>query len=346
MGIDVSYLYGAAVHEKDARKKKREKRENKIQELSRNVSALRNSNGGYVLIHLVGLVPGDFFTGAFDEFVDIKLNGLIQDGNMFSDVYKKQRLSSHTELQCFHDFLSLFVSAASAVTTSNFNTKIALDDCIIEPTAETLRSFLRTKRRLSETFHRLSGIVCADDLKHVHESRSIEMKGHFLSKESDEELACSILNSFKLAEYITAFTKLEGGGSYLYGVNEISCTEHGYASKTSRPDPVVINNQDYLKKTLEQKIRDTILVCDYDGNTLPDANVAEVHFIPCMSHSKETKDRPNGQPVIIHVSVRSVSGIVFYDKMGPLAYKYDNTQRLVTQMDIKEWIRAFLKTSV
>ncbi|XP_046379838.2 uncharacterized protein LOC124151418 isoform X2 [Haliotis rufescens] len=346
MGIDVSYLYGAAVHEKDARKKKREKRENKIQELSRNVSALRNSNGGYVLIHLVGLVSADFFTGAFDEFVDIKLNGLIQDGNMFSDVYKKQRLSTHTELQCFHDFLSLFVSAASSVTTSNFNTKIALDDCIIEPTAETLRSFLRTKRRLSETFHRLSGIVSADDLKHVHESRSIEMKGHFLSKESDEELACSILNSFKLAEYITAFTKLEGGGSYLYGVNESSSTEHGYASKTSRPDPVVINNQDYLKKTLEQKIRDTILVCDYDGNTLPDANVAEVHFIPCMSHSKETKDRHNGQPVIIHVSVRSVSGIVFYDKMGPLAYKYDNTQRLVTQMDIKEWIRAFLKTSV
>ncbi|XP_067669123.1 uncharacterized protein [Haliotis asinina] len=339
--MDVSYLYGTTGRDSIDRRKRREKRENKIQELAKNVSALRNTKGGCVLIHLAGLARGDVFTGAFDEFADVKLNNLIQDGSLFSDVYRKERLSRHPHLQDFHDFLCLYVGASSTVTTSNFKTKIALDDCIIEPSSETLRNFLKKRRQFTETFHGLPGIKCAADLEHVHESRSIEIKGHFVSKESDEEIASSLLKNYKLAEYITAFSKLEGGGSYLYGVNEIPCTKYSYASKILRPDPVVVRNQDYLRKTLEEKIRDAVLVCDFDGNILTDATVAKVHFIPSTS-DHVIKD--SGQPVIIHVSVRSVNGIVFYDKQGPLAYTYDTAHGLVTKISIKEWMRMFLQT--
>ncbi|XP_046581304.1 uncharacterized protein LOC124288809 isoform X2 [Haliotis rubra] len=345
MEMNVTYLYGMMGHERYDKRKRREKRDKKIQELAKNVSALRNTNGGCVLIHLVGLASEDVFTGAFDEFVDVKLNNLIQDGSLFSDVYRKERLSCHPHLKHLYDFLCLYVSASSTVTTSNFNTKIALDDCIIEPTAETLRNFLRKRRQFTETFHRLPGIKCSADLEHLHESRSVEIKGHFISKESDEEIARSLLKNYKLAEYITAFSKLEGGGSYFYGVNEVPCTKYGYASRTLRPDPVVVSNLDYLRKTLEEKIRDAVLVCDYDGNILTEASVAKVHFIPCTS-DHETKDRSSGQPVIIHVSVRSVNGIVFYDKLGPLAYIYDYAHRLITKIGIQEWMRMFLQTKV
>ncbi|XP_071086363.1 uncharacterized protein [Haliotis cracherodii] len=188
LGIHVKYLYGVGRGE-DNKKKKREKRDRKLHQLLEKVSALRNSNSGYILVHLVGLAPGDSFTGAFDEFADTKLHGLIHDGQLFTDVYRKEKLSGHRVLCDFDDFLALYVSASSILTTSEFNTKITLDDCIVDIPADTLRTFIRKRGEFEGTFATLpTEIQTVNDVVRVHESRSIQMKSHFLQKKGNHDI--------------------------------------------------------------------------------------------------------------------------------------------------------------
>ncbi|XP_071084884.1 uncharacterized protein [Haliotis cracherodii] len=355
-GVHVKYLFGVG-KEKQDKSKKKEKRDCKAAELLRKVSALRNSNSGYILVHFVGLAPGDSFTGAFDEFADPKLHDLIQDGKQFCDVYRKETLKSHYACKDFGDFLVLYVGAASTVTTSRFNTKTTFDDCIIDIPAATLRTFVRERIAFKETFHTIPGVTHADDLLNVRENRSLQLKSNFEQKEGDQALAEYIIKNLKLAEYISAFTKTECGGSYLYGVHEENCflEEYGYETKVIRIQPVVLRDRTAFKDTLEDNIGNTVLVCDYDGNevSVKDEIIFQVHFIPCTPAEEEVYLRENCESVnhghgdvdavVVHVSVRPVSGIVFYDKQGPLAYRYDKQFKLITRINIKDWVRALTR---
>ncbi|XP_071084876.1 uncharacterized protein [Haliotis cracherodii] len=354
-GLHVKYLFGVG-KEKQDKSKKKEKRDCKAAELLRKVSALRNSNSGYILVHFVGLAPGDSFTGAFDEFADPKLHDLIQDGKQFCDVYRKETLKSHCACKDFGDFLVLYVGAASTVTTSRFNTKTTFDDCIIDIPAGTLRTFVRERKTFKETFHTIPGVTHADHLRNVRENRCIQMKSHFIQTEDGQEIADNIIKNLKLAEYISAFTKTECGGSYLYGVHEENCflEEYGYETKVIRIQPVVLRDRTAFKDTLEDNIGNTVLVCDYDGNEVsPDPNIFQVQFIPNPAAKKEGDPRVSCEsvnhghgdvdPVVVHVSVRPVSGIVFYDKQGPLAYRYDKQFKLITRINIKDWVRALTR---
>ncbi|XP_048246459.1 uncharacterized protein LOC125377397 [Haliotis rufescens] len=358
-GIHVKYLFGVGKAKQDNSKKKKEKRDCKAAELLRKVSALRNSKSGYILIHFVGLAPGDSFTGAFDEFADPKLHNLIQDGKQFCDVYRKATLNSHCACRDFGDFLVLYVGAASTVTTSRFNTKTTFDDCIIDIPAETLRTFVRERKTFKETFHTIPCVTHADDLLNVRENRSLQLKSNLEQKEGDQALAEYIIKNLKLAEYISAFTKTECGGSYLYGVHEENCflEGYGYETKVIRIQPVVLRDRTAFKDTLEDNIENTVLVCDYDGNevSVKDEIIFQVHFIPCTPAEEEVYLRENCESVnhghgdvdqvVVHVSVRPVSGIVFYDKQGPLAYRYDKQFKLITRINIKDWVRALTKRS-
>ncbi|XP_046573150.1 uncharacterized protein LOC124281162 [Haliotis rubra] len=364
IGIHVKYLFGEGKVNSEQKKKKRDKRDRKAIELLRKVSALRNSNSGYVLVHLVGLAPEDSFTGAFDEFADPKLNELIQDEKQFCDVYRKQTLNSHYACHGFGDFLVLYVGASSTVTTSKFNTKTTLDDCITDIRAETLRTFVRERKPLSNTFHTLPGVTRAHHLLNVHENRSIQIKSHFSQKKEDQKIIEDIIKNHKLAEYISAFTKTECGGSFLYGVHEETIFKmgYGYETKVNRIQPVILKDRTVFRDTLGDNIKNTVLVCDYDGNELcPDPNIFQIHFIPCTpaeerTPAEELVNRPDsGEPVhdgygdedavIVHVAVRPVSGIVFHDKQGPLAYVYDKQFKLITRIDIKDWVRALTKSN-
>ncbi|XP_067650062.1 uncharacterized protein [Haliotis asinina] len=342
MGIHVKYVFGDKEQGKEQKRIKKEKRDRKAFELLRNVSALRNSNSGCVLVHLVGLAPEDSFTGAFDEFADSKLYELIQDGKQFSDVYRKEVLNSNCACHGFGDFLVLYVGASSIVTTCKFNTKVTLDDCIIDICAQTLRTFVRERKSHSDKFHTLPGVTNTDHLQNVQENRSVQMKSHFLQKKDGKEIAEYIIKNHKLAEYISAFTKIECGGSFLYGVHQMNCflQEYGYETKVNRIQPVVLGDRTVFRDTLEDSIRNTVLVCDYDGDRIQDSNIFQIEFIPCTRVNDEHDDE---QAVVVHVAVRPVSGIVFYDKQGPLAYRYDKRYKVITRIDIKEWIRALTK---
>ncbi|XP_048246458.1 uncharacterized protein LOC125377396 [Haliotis rufescens] len=355
-GLHVKYLFGVGKEKQDKPRKKKEKRDCKAAELLRKVSALRNSNSGYILVHFVGLAPGDSFTGAFDEFADPKLHDLIQDGKQFCDVYRKETLKSHCACKDFGDFLVLYVGAASTVTTSRFNTKTTFDDCIIDIPAATLKTFVRERKAFKETFHTIPGVTHADDLLNVRENRSLQLKSNFEQKEGDQALAEYIIKNLKLAEYISAFTKTECGGSYLYGVHEENCflEGYGYETKVIRIQPVVLRDRTAFKDTLEDNIGNLVLVCDYDGNEVsPDPNIFQVQFIPSTAAKKECDPRVNCEsgnhghgdvdPVVVHVSARPVSGIVFYDKQGPLAYRYDKQFKLITRINIKDWVRALTR---
>ncbi|XP_046556334.1 uncharacterized protein LOC124265590 isoform X1 [Haliotis rubra] len=365
IGIHVKYLFGEGRANPEQKKRKKEKRDRKAIELLRKVSALRNSNSGYILIHLVGLAPEDSFTGAFDEFADPKLHDLIQDDKQFCDVYRKQTLNSHYTCHGFGDFLVLYVGASSTVTTSKFNTKTTLDDCIEDIRAETLRTFVRERKSLCNTFHSLPGVTQAHHLQNVHENRSIQMKSHFSQKKDDRAITEDIIKNHKLAEYISAFTKTESGGSFLYGVHEKTILKkgYGYETKVNRIQPVILEDRTVFGDTLGDNIRNIVLVCDYDGNDIfPDPNIFQIHFIPCTPAEERTPAeelvyrRDSGEPVhdghgdedavVVHVAVRPVSGIVFHDKQGPLAYRYDRQFKLITRIDLKDWIRALTKRKI
>ncbi|XP_046573135.1 uncharacterized protein LOC124281152 isoform X2 [Haliotis rubra] len=361
VGIHVKYLYGEGKVNQEQRRRKKEKRDRKAIELLRKVSALRNSSSGYILIHLVGLAPEDTFTGAFNEFADPKLHDLIQDEKQFSDVYKTEALSCHG----FGDFLVLYVGASLNVTTSKFNTKTTLDDRIEDIRAETLRTFARERKSLCNTFHSLPGVTQAHHLQNVHENRSIQIKSHFSQKKDGRAIAEDIIKNHKLAEYISAFTKTECGGSFLYGVHEETTFKkgYGYETKVNRIQPVILKDRTIFRDTLGDYIRNTVLVCDYDGKELfPDPNIFLIHFIPCTPAGECSREeekvylRVRGESVhdghgdedavVVHVAVRPVSGIVFHDKQGPLAYRYDRQFKLITRIDIKDWVRALTKRRV
>ncbi|XP_046568056.1 uncharacterized protein LOC124276443 [Haliotis rubra] len=365
IGIHVKYLFGEGRANPEQKKRKKEKRDRKAIELRRKVSALRNSNSGYILIHLVGLAPEDSFTGAFDEFADPKLHDLIQDDKQFCDVYKKQPLNSHYTCHGFGDFLVLYVGPSSNVTTSKFNTKTTLDDCIEDIRAETLRTFVRERKSLCNTFHSLPGVTQAHHLLNVHENRSIQLKSHFSQKKDARAIAEDIIKNHKLAEYISAFTKTECGGSFLYGVHEKTTFKkgYGYETKVNRIQPVILKDRTVFGDTLGDNIRNIVLVCDYDGNDIfPDPNIFQIHFIPCRPAEERTPAeeivyrRDSGEPVhdghgdedgvVVHVAVRPVSGIVFHDKQGPLAYRYDRQFKRITRIDLKDWVRALTKRKI
>ncbi|XP_046557023.1 uncharacterized protein LOC124266254 isoform X2 [Haliotis rubra] len=114
---------------KEDKKIRKTAREDKIEELTKKVSALRNAGGGALLVHLQGLSPNDRCLALFNEYVDDTLTKLIEDGVLFVDTYTKIWLSEHTTSEGYQEYLLLIVKSSPSLTTADFKTKVKESVC-------------------------------------------------------------------------------------------------------------------------------------------------------------------------------------------------------------------------
>ncbi|XP_046573071.1 uncharacterized protein LOC124281101 [Haliotis rubra] len=425
MAIHVNYLHGLAGTQSEPKKDKREKRALKAYELQKKATALRNTNSGHILIHLVGRDREDHFTGAFNEFADEKLHTLIQDKSLFTDVYTKRLLSDYCtglkdlkeerdevlkhlkesirekenehfrlkeqleeqqqklddkddmqdillenrlkeveilkelkklkkalkanenqelytdiddtllrKVHSYTDFIVLYVEGGVSLTTSDPKTKISLDDRIIDPSDQTLITFLKQRRHLTDLYRERR----FEDLQVLNENRSIQFKGYYKGEETDANIVGFMFDDYKLLQYISAFTKIPDGGSYFFGIAEKDVPFIDYKSKKVEMQYVPIKDHEKVALMIKERITESVLACDYDGNINQVIHV-DVFFIPSsQEHASESKE------LAIQVQVRPVNGIVFYDKEGPLAYKVEKDA--VSKYTLIEWFYAVTGNSV
>ncbi|XP_071085392.1 uncharacterized protein [Haliotis cracherodii] len=434
MAIHVNYIHGLAQENREQNKRKKEKRAIKTKELLKNATALRNSNSGHLLIHFVGREKEDTFTGAFDEFADDKLQTLIQDGSLFTDVYTKRFLSDYAidldklqkkqhgvleeisgklekktkehqsqqeqlakldlkanetlggelfeeirkilkqkivetskeierlknsklreerklsvcvdkdtlkDTHQYKDFLVLYVEGGVYLTTSDSKTKIALDERIIRPSDPTLITFLKNRTQFKSVHP--SGHTL-QDLTRLHESISVQFKGYFKGKETDEKIVRFMFDDHKLLEYVSAFTKNTDGGTYFLGIAEKDRSFNGrlYKSRFVEIQQVPINSQQTVEAKIKEGVSKGVLICDYDGHKIQNGLV-DVFFIPRDSDMQSTAAKVPGD-FVIEIHVQPVSGIVFYDTQGPLAYRVEGDT--VTAYSVEEWFHAVIVNSV
>ncbi|XP_046546426.1 uncharacterized protein LOC124256478 [Haliotis rubra] len=107
------------------KKERQDERKSFVNKLKKNISALRNTAGGVVLVHLQGLTSEDKCLDYFHEIVDVKLNDMIEDGSLFVQSYQKDWLqgnkTNNDNNSRFQGFVAIHVTGSRIVTTLDFN---------------------------------------------------------------------------------------------------------------------------------------------------------------------------------------------------------------------------------
>ncbi|XP_071093941.1 uncharacterized protein [Haliotis cracherodii] len=204
-----------------------ERKKKKKEEIKRSVSALRNSLGGQLLIHLEGLSPEDQSKGNFDEFIDDDLQTIINVDETFDDVYYKKTLQGDPE------FVVIDIEPSSAIIITDPKTKFIIDKGFTPDSAQALRFFLKhisdaPNSNHSEVKHR-QPFLNDRTLQTITEKRDIQLKGFvFTTQEQTKKKAIlgdtkqfvDHLWDLRLPLYVTALAKLKEIGSFILGIGE------------------------------------------------------------------------------------------------------------------------------
>lgn len=342
--------------DKGSIRKRKQQRNAFLVELGKCVSALRNSKGGAVIIHMNGFDSHDNFLDYFHELVDNKLRDLIEDGSLFVDTYKKTWLKL-TDFKTA-GFISVIVKPSHKIVTVDFKTKVTCDNFIEDPSALALEHFLKTQqreldcRKEERIFKKEVTGDIVSDTERFAESRSVQSKSFLFTKHKDKDLLKDIdefvnyiFYDLKLRQYISAFSKVQGGGSFYLGVSERQKTYTGYKSKEYVADGFEINElkrREFERKLLE-KVKSEISV--YDLKLIEDetpTKVADPDILKVVFHSVNSEQTL----VVLELIVSQVvQGIVFYEKEGPESYKVDETGDAV-RLTFKEWCQRFLQSKI
>ncbi|XP_071116318.1 uncharacterized protein [Haliotis cracherodii] len=184
----------------------------------RNVCALQNvSGGGSIIVHFLGKDTEDpgTYIGGFDEMVNTKLNQLLPPGELFVNNFKRTHLKGSGYV------IKIDVASNSTLTTTDMKTKLPLDDCLLELDLLSLGTFIRTLSSRSQQERNKQQLQQQKD-DDLHESRHVQLKRFPRGRSvvSHKEAADIIWDKLELGENISAFAKLEEGGTYYCGVAE------------------------------------------------------------------------------------------------------------------------------
>lgn len=336
-------------------------RDHFLGEFKKYTSALRNSGGGAIFVHIHDLDVADSYLDHFHELVDSKLNDLIEDGSLFVQVYKKNWLTcveeNINEEDCdlgrntgggidqnqYRSVVSVTVIPSLTVVTVDFKTKLPLDNSIIDPRNSDIVQFLSRKIPFQDTTSKIRG------LKELRESRSIEVKG-FKFKDCDQHIERELLkNPSKLADYIwdrakighylSAFTKIDGGGSFYLGILEREKTYDAYKSKVYKTTGIAVPLEEHskLKDLIKEKIGAETLVLPFDVEAQPkpfSPDTVKIEF-------HQVRDKL----FVLEVAVPAVNGLMFYHRAGPEAY-YMYKNESPRRLELLEWQRRLLSCNI
>ena len=213
------------IFEPPVTKSKKTLKRQKVEEFLKAATALMNVGRGLVCIHTqIG-----HFLGLFDEQIDSKLNTMIPDGSLFHENF--ERYFEDNE----HVFFRVQPRERGMVSLSS-NTKISLNVGIVEPSHHQLKMFLEKiesqpspaaePRQNSMAFELgvevgISPGVFQEDYR--VQAKSIPEKLRLRDPSNPgrvQQLADYMWKEMSLPSYISAFSKVVGGGMVLYGVVE------------------------------------------------------------------------------------------------------------------------------
>ncbi|XP_071104245.1 uncharacterized protein [Haliotis cracherodii] len=323
------------------KKKSNTKKQEKIKEIEIILSALRNTQGGILLVHLSGLADEDRFLGTFDEFIEDSLKKLICDGKPFTDTYTRSWFHKLEGAENFKDFLVITVAKTTGVATVDFNTRIGSDLQIEKPSSFNIFELLKKRSKAVKPV--LKGIA-----EIPFESRSIQLKtcDPQLDKKAPpnllrdaEVLARYIWAKLRFREYLSSISKIATGGSYYVGITEKNCqyslqtseTRSEYSSRVPETCGFTLQgDRSLVKKSLESIIREEVVLIEDEDTinchpSVPD--LIEVEFY-------DIKDNK----VVLEIAIGHVNGILFYNKLGPEAYEMTESGS-PRRMSLVDWLR-------
>ncbi|XP_048257210.1 uncharacterized protein LOC124145774 isoform X2 [Haliotis rufescens] len=332
-----------------------ELKKKKKEEIKRSVSALRNSLGGQLLVHLEGLSPEDPSQGNFDEFIDDDLQTIINVDETFDDVYYKKTLQEDPE------FVVIDIEPSSTIIITDPKTKFIIDKGFTPDSAQALRFFLKhisyqQDPHHSEVKHR-QPFLNDETIQTINEKRDIQLKGFVfndITKEQkkkeeilrDPEQFVDHLWDLRLPLYVTAFAKLKGGGSYILGIGEeekkfstvIKGQTFQYMSKSFEVHGIELPTEKYpqIEHLIEQRLKGGMCSIDYKGESL-DWNDIHItaHFHDIIEEGR----------VLLEIVVNPITGVLFYDNKGPEAYKVEHREPFLkcTRCELKDIITSVTK---
>ncbi|XP_067652902.1 uncharacterized protein [Haliotis asinina] len=308
---------------KDKEVKKRKKKI--LQDIEKKVSALRNTHGGHLLVHLDGHKKGDRFLEYFHEFVDKTLQYLIECGKPYTDSYVCTWLCDLDGFEHFVDVLLITVENTCCISTVNFNTKICSDFEKTNASTWNIVSILAHSPDRANVDASLRGVEPIP-----HECRNTELK--YLpdqGNKSDFDLVDYIWDDLKLKDNLTSLSKVHGGGSYYVGLAENAGTTDGYKNKVITKEGFQITNPDTFKKAITERINADVCVLDYRGtfSQLP----------PSLIKVETYRVSASPKKYILEVAIGFFGGLVFSDREGPRTYEISEGR--IYRMAKEEWQR-------
>ncbi|XP_071103549.1 uncharacterized protein [Haliotis cracherodii] len=306
------------------------------------LSALRNTSGGKLIIHISGQSCSDRFLGYFDEFLEESLNNLICDGQLFADAYERHWLWKLPNFKNYRDFIVISVTETKGVATVDFKTKICSDLKVERPSALNILSLLCDS---------VSPRVKAAEFRGIepvpYESRHVQLKT-FKPKEDDrkiidndpERFANYVWDKLRFREYLSCMTKIEDGGSYYLGITEKknTFTTHGEVKYESLVPHIEGFELQFDVDELERQLIRVIT----SGATIYFANSCFMDIPKELVKFKfynVARDK-----YVLEIAVGSLAGgIVFFDKQGPEAYQIVSTGN-VERLTKEDWLLRMRST--
>ena len=198
----------------------------KLNEFFKYISGFQNGKGGLVVIH----AKHEDQLGLFDQKVDNRLQAMIPDGKLYHKVFERSFLMpNHLVYRVKPN-----ANQSRLFSTVNFNTKVSVNKGKENPTYTQMSVLIdhvsgrepsNQTSRASEgsiqfAFEEQVMISKGRTREPFQESMTIQAKACETMNNSMENLVDYIWKDMKLNEYISAFTKIEGGGSVYFGIYE------------------------------------------------------------------------------------------------------------------------------
>ena len=309
-----------------------------LQQFYMYVNSLLNGVGGTVVIHS----NNPNLLEPFDQKVDDTLTGLISDGSMYHNVFERSYFDNN------HLVYRIKPSKRPRpYSTLDFKTKTSANKGIQVPSYVQISVWLKKVcAKLQDNSE--SANECHMEFKKGEEVFIIKDYGRESFQESttiqakypmtDRRLAMHCWKSMKLNEYISAFTKIRGGGSVYFGVSE----------KTSR--------------TLRHKVRSVKFIAE--AIQLTEAERVQFHrgilervvdelkwvgaeepYDPVQVFFHHVTDPPDNN-YVTEVKVNYYHGLCFHDKEGPKSYRIQGpgdprTEPKIHRIPVLDWVKSF-----
>ncbi len=205
-------------------------------EFFQKVCCLRNNRGGVLAVHVRNMhqACGPSLDN-FDQKVSKDLSDMIEDDSPYAYNYHRQwfqEIKPSGDLPASRHVIVL-VKGSSSVSTKNFNTMVPFDCSKERPRAREVAKYLSDDIRHGLSCRKREGKNFLEGKRlDFIESRGVQFKSlsqadleKDVKEHSDlnslpEKLAFRLIERLDLLQYISTFTKLEGGGSFFLGIEE------------------------------------------------------------------------------------------------------------------------------